>query len=171
RVRDVLVGHHVELSTPATAVVARTRGVYRVDVEADGVTTVLVRDGEVDAYLGEDRYRLGENRGARFVAYGEGDDEYEPVEVFDASYVEPDRWDQWESERAARVRNAVSYQYVDDDVYGVADLDHYGDWQRHEEYGPIWRPRQVASGWAPFSNGRWVWQDPWGWTWVDYEPW
>jgi hypothetical protein len=171
RLRSVPAGRHVELSTPATALVARARGIYRIDVAGDGQTTVLVRDGELDAYLGDDRYRLADGRGARFAAYAEGDDEGEPIDVFDASYIEPDDWDDWESRRAARIQNAVSYQYVDDDVYGVEDLDEYGDWHRHEEYGPIWRPRRVAAGWAPFTNGRWVWQDPWGWTWVDYEPW
>ncbi len=32
-------------------------------------------------------------------------------------------------------------------------------------------PRVVASGWAPYSTGRWAWVQPWGWTWVDDAPW
>ena len=29
----------------------------------------------------------------------------------------------------------------------------------------------MPPGWAPYSNGEWVWQDYYGWTWVDYDPW
>jgi hypothetical protein len=29
----------------------------------------------------------------------------------------------------------------------------------------------VASGWAPYTTGRWAWVAPWGWTWVDDAPW
>ena len=25
--------------------------------------------------------------------------------------------------------------------------------------------------WAPYRVGHWIWQDPWGWTWVSAEPW
>jgi len=171
RVRSVPANVHVELSTPTTALVARARGVYRVDVAQDGQTTVQVREGEVDAYVGDERYRLDEGRGARIVdaSYVTGD--APAFEAFDATVVAADPWDDWERARAGRLQSAASYQYVDDEVYGVADLDEYGSWDRHVEYGPIWRPTRVAAGWAPFTQGRWVWQDPWGWTWVDYEPW
>jgi uncharacterized protein DUF6600 len=29
----------------------------------------------------------------------------------------------------------------------------------------------VVVGWAPYRFGRWVWIEPWGWTWVDDAPW
>ena len=174
RVRSVPAGLHVEFSTPATALVARSRGVYRIDVTDDGKTTVLVREGEADAYLGDDRYRLEQGRGARIVdaSYVEGDPAgVAPFEAFDAREVPYDPWDEWERTRAGRIQNSASVKYVDDEVYGVADLDEYGSWSRNETYGPVWRPTHVEAGWAPFTQGRWVWQDPWGWTWVDYAPW
>lgn len=80
--------------------------------------------------------------------------------------------DEWERERARQIASAASYAYVDDDdVYGVAELDRWGTWTEHDTYGSIWRPTIVSTGWAPFTSGRWVWQDPWGWTWVEYQPW
>ena len=39
------------------------------------------------------------------------------------------------------------------------------------DYGEIWVPRGVAVGWAPYRYGHWVWIAPWGWTWVEAEPW
>ena len=35
----------------------------------------------------------------------------------------------------------------------------------------MWVPSGVAAGWAPYTYGHWVWISPWGWTWVDDEPW
>ena len=39
------------------------------------------------------------------------------------------------------------------------------------DYGPVWTPVGVAPGWAPYRFGHWVWVAPWGWTWVENEPW
>jgi hypothetical protein len=39
------------------------------------------------------------------------------------------------------------------------------------EYGVVWVPRAVPVGWAPYRFGHWVWISPWGWTWVEDEPW
>ena len=35
----------------------------------------------------------------------------------------------------------------------------------------MWYPNSVEVGWAPYSDGYWSYVGPWGWTWVDYEPW
>ena len=29
----------------------------------------------------------------------------------------------------------------------------------------------MDAGWAPYRQGRWVWEDWYGWTWVSYDPW
>ena len=65
----------------------------------------------------------------------------------------------------------VSARYVPAGVTGWQDLDRHGDWVGHPEFGRVWQPRQVAPGWAPFHDGRWVWVSPWGWTWIDAAPW
>jgi len=54
---------------------------------------------------------------------------------------------------------------------GAEDLGRYGAWQTSAEYGDIWYPQQVGSGWVPFSDGAWEWREPWGWTWMDAAPW
>jgi hypothetical protein len=54
---------------------------------------------------------------------------------------------------------------------GYEDLDAYGAWREMPEYGWCWAPARVAVGWAPYRFGHWVWIAPWGWTWVDDEPW
>jgi hypothetical protein len=54
---------------------------------------------------------------------------------------------------------------------GYEDLDRHGRWESHPEYGPLWMPTTVVSGWAPYRYGHWTWISPWGWTWVDDAPW
>jgi hypothetical protein len=54
---------------------------------------------------------------------------------------------------------------------GYEDLDDYGIWRQTADYGAVWIPRGRVVNWAPYRDGRWVWIDPWGWTWVDNAPW
>lgn len=35
----------------------------------------------------------------------------------------------------------------------------------------MWVPNSVSADWAPYREGHWAWQDPWGWTWIDDAPW
>lgn len=65
----------------------------------------------------------------------------------------------------------ASRRYVSPEMTGAEDLDRYGRWDTHPEYGAVWTPTVVVSGWAPYRHGRWVWVRPWGWTWVDEAPW
>ena len=50
-------------------------------------------------------------------------------------------------------------------------LDRHGSWRTVDSYGSIWVPRTVASGWTPYSTGRWIWDPSYGWTWLDDAPW
>src|SRR5215470_1540186 len=61
--------------------------------------------------------------------------------------------------------------YVSPDMTGAADLSGYGNWNTDPQYGAIWYPRGVPADWAPYTYGHWAWVSPWGWTWIDDEPW
>jgi hypothetical protein len=53
---------------------------------------------------------------------------------------------------------------------GGEDLAAYGTWTDSPQYGQVWYP-QVAPDWVPYREGRWSYVAPWGWTWVDSDPW
>ncbi len=87
--------------------------------------------------------------------------------------VEPARnaFTAWNDERDRAIDRPVAVRYVSPEMTGAEDLDRYGAWEQTPDYGPIWTPRAVPVGWAPYSAGHWAWVRPWGWTWVDEAPW
>ena len=72
---------------------------------------------------------------------------------------------------AAAIASTVSEEYVSSEMTGVEELDRNGRWEQAPEYGNVWIPTQVAPGWEPYRDGRWVWTRNWGWSWVDDLPW
>jgi hypothetical protein len=62
-------------------------------------------------------------------------------------------------------------QYLSAGMTGYEDLNAYGDWINDGSYGQVWAPRAVPAGWAPYRTGHWSYVQPWGWTWIDEQPW
>jgi len=54
-------------------------------------------------------------------------------------------------------------------TYFQRELSPYGAWVSTATYGELWHPTVVAAGWAPYTDGEWVWTEC-GWTWVSYDP-
>lgn len=44
-------------------------------------------------------------------------------------------------------------------------LEPHGQFRRHERFGEVWKPARVARDWRPYTVGRWVYTDDWGWYW------
>ncbi len=84
---------------------------------------------------------------------------------------EQDVWDRWNYARTEALVDTVSARYVPPTVSGVDDLDQHGNWRVVPEYGSVWVPEGVATDWAPYTTGRWVWDPRFGWSWVDTAPW
>jgi hypothetical protein len=62
-------------------------------------------------------------------------------------------------------------QYLSANMTGYEDLGSYGSWSNDPEYGQVWAPRAVVAGWEPYRTGQWSYVQPYGWTWVDEQPW
>src|SRR6266576_1196612 len=158
-------GDAFEVDTPNLAFTVERPGEYRFDVDPNGQTTNLtVREGEGEATGGGSNFHMDSGENANV----SGTDSL----TFDVGRSEgPDGFDDWSRSRDAREEHARSAQYVSRDVIGYEDLDEYGEWRSVPDYGSVWFPRHVATGWAPYRFGHWVWIAPWGWTWVEDEPW
>lgn len=165
RIRGFDNDDRFDIETPAGQISIEQPGGYRLDVDdRDEQTHVAVWSGQA-AVTG--RFGTGlvhSNEGAEL--YG-GD---EPaVEL--AAAGDTDDLDSWAEDRDAREDQSRAARYVSRDVVGYEELDDYGDWVVDPDYGAVWVPQSVGADWAPYRNGYWSWITPWGWTWIDSEPW
>ena len=159
----------VEVDTPNGAILVDQPGDIRVDsYPQDDTTVVTVSSGAVEVTGQNLDQQLGPNQSLRLAGSN-------PVYAVQVQLLPPDSLDQFDEQREHRRERASAYQYVSPDMIGAADLDDYGDWQPanqdNQGYGAVWYPRSVPAGWTPYSNGHWAWVAPWGWTWVEAEPW
>lgn len=60
---------------------------------------------------------------------------------------------------AAQERVEVSVEFRD-------ALTPHGKWQRHSRWGEVWVPANVGRDWRPYTRGRWVYTDDYGWYWT-----
>ena len=165
RVRRLYRGQSIEVATPTLAFTIERAGRYRIDVDpADQLTTIVVWEGAGTAWGDGANYPLQGGDNVRFF-----DTDLRDYEAYDLP--QADAFDRYCMERDRRLDRSPSLRFVGDDVIGYADLDEYGRWSSDANYGNVWYPSQVARDWAPYRDGHWVWQEPWGWTWVDNAPW
>ena len=164
-VRRLEGGDAFEVDTPSIAFTLERAGEYRVDVDpSGGSTTVTVRQGEGDATGAGSEYHMDTGDHATF----SGTDSL----TYDGGQAgPPDDFDQWCGSRDEREDRSASARYVSRDVDGYDDLDDNGEWRSVPDYGYVWFPTTVSVGWAPYRFGHWVFVAPWGWTWVEDEPW
>ncbi|HEY4052429.1 MAG TPA: DUF6600 domain-containing protein [Terriglobales bacterium] len=153
-----------EVDTPDQAFTVSKPGDYRFDVDPNADTTVItVWGGEGKSAASGTSITLHANEQVRFTGN----------QISGQVHAAPalDDFDRWASSRDQRMDHSQSARYVSPDVPGSEDLDEYGTWSESPDYGAVWQPRGVAVGWAPYRYGHWIWVSPWGWTWVEDEPW
>jgi Family of unknown function (DUF6600) len=154
-----------EIDTPNLAFSILRPGTYRINVNEAGDTTIVtVRGGEGEVTAGGQAYSVHASQTATFV----GTDQLN-ADVQDL-YGDDD-FDRWCGQRDRREDLSASARYVSPDVIGYEDLDEYGGWRPVPEYGTVWFPHVTVVGWAPYRYGHWVYIAPWGYTWVEDEPW
>jgi hypothetical protein len=167
RVRDLAPSESYEVDTPNLAFTIQSPGEYRVDTNTDGNRTVVtVRQGQGEVTGGGRSYTLETDQQAVFT----GTDKLE-YDLLDADAQPMNDFDRWGADMDHKEDHLASAAYVSPDVTGAQDLDTYGSWSDVPGYGHAWAPAGVAVGWAPYRFGHWVWITPWGWTWVEDEPW
>ncbi len=134
----------------------------RYNIAENGDSQILVRRGFMDVVQGDSVEHL--QRGDQIRITGPDARAFEKIN-------REDGFDQWCDLRDAMQAASISRNHISSRVAGYSDLDRNGEWIEIPEYGTVWRPTMVVKEWAPYRDGRWVWYDSCGWTWVSYEPW
>jgi hypothetical protein len=165
RVRHLDDEDHFEIDTPNSAFVVQRNGEYRVDVNSTGdETDVTIWHGRGEVTGGGASYDVVAGQRAVFGGTNELDHQI-------GQLPENDDFDNFAFGRDQQEDRSESANYISPEVTGYEDLDEYGQWHYVADYGPVWTPVGIAPGWAPYRVGHWVWVAPWGWTWVESEPW
>jgi len=159
-------GYSVEIDTANGVFTIEHAGYYRVDVESDGDIHFTTRRGGLAMMVPLGGIAIGIQPSEEIVVAGSTGPQ---VETYAAP--ELDRWDRWNYERTESLIDTQSDRYIPFGISGASDLDHYGSWRLVPDYGTVWMPNSVPSGWAPYSTGRWSWDPDYQWTWIDDEPW
>ena len=163
--RQLSPGDAWEIDTPNLALTLAKAGEYLITTDPNGTSTsIIVREGEGEVTGGGNSWEL--IPGQEYNFNGADQLAYDPQPAPDFTDFEV-----WSQTRDERENDSVSAQYVSRDVDGYYDLDQYGDWSEDPDNGEVWYPRGVAIDWVPYHVGHWVYIAPWGWTWVDEEPW
>ena len=162
--RTLPTGFSVEVDTPNAVFTIDHPGYYRVDVNGD--VHFVTRRGGRAMMVPAGGQAMSIHPSEEIVVQG-------GTVAQAKTYVAPelDQWDRWNYDRTEGLVDAVSERYLPSGIAGASDLDHYGSWRVVPEYGQVWVPQAVSSGWAPYSTGRWVWDPYYQWTWIDDAPW
>ena len=161
RVRNPEVLRGFEISTPQGLVRMQEAGRLRIDAGRRSDTTMVsVFDGVAVLDGGGSRLTVRSGRRAELGQYD-----------VRTGLATRDGFDDWAMLRDERDERSESIRYTTAEMTGYEDLDRNGTWQDDREYGPLWSPRRIPVGWAPYRDGQWTYLQPWGWTWVDNAPW
>ena len=166
RVRRLDDNETYEIDTPNLAFSVLRPGLYKISVnDAGDSTAIRIRSGQGEVTGGGAAYTVHANDSATFSGF-------DRLNANSENYGnEEDQFDNWAATRDRRSEHSNSARYVSADVVGYEDLDDHGSWRQTRDNGNVWFPRTSVPGWAPYHYGHWDYIEPWGYTWVDDEPW
>lgn len=165
RVREPEIAPEVSLETADGRFMPRGPGMFRVDrSERGSLAAAYVGELQFDSRDSALTLRPGQ-RAELWLDAGDRRTHYSWVGQANDDF---DRWARLDDERDWR---RAEQRPVSPEMTGGEDLDRYGRWDNHPEYGTVWYPTVVQTGWAPYRYGHWVYMNRWGWTWVDDAPW
>src|SRR5579864_185415 len=149
---DVMKGNELdaEIDTPNVSVHPLKEGRYRILVNSDSETQVIVRKGAADITTPQGSTRV--ESGNMITIDGTDNPQYQT-----ASAPGKDDWDKFNNDRDNLIGDAESWRHTDHYYTGSQDLDAYGRWEEIPDYGSVWVPA-AGPDWAPYRSGRWVWE-------------
>ncbi len=178
-VRDMdKAGGYFEIDAPKTTVAVEKSGSYRIDAGQAGdreLRVSLTGGGSGHVYSQSAGFTLKSGRSARVFLDGDNAGEWETADAAKLT----DDFEAWTAERDSLIEKQLASaqynKYYDEDIYGADDLNDNGEWIYTSTYGYVWRPYagsiNTYANWSPYRYGHWRWMGPYGWTWVNDEPW
>jgi hypothetical protein len=136
---------------------------FRADALADKATVAVTKGNlKLDGPSGEAKVDGNHTLTVNF----SGNDRYTLAKGIDPQPY--DTWNQQEGQFQSQYGTSSAHSFP---VYGLSDLNYYGDWYNAPGYGTLWQPYSMGYGWDPFTNGSWMWYPGFGYTFISGYPW
>jgi len=146
---------------------AGSRATFRLDNFDDGSTVENI-SGRITVLHQDETTRLEKGQSLSMKAGDESS-------VSLGRVPDQDEFDHWVSGQIDTVSTATAatMQYTNSPYYaaGFGSLYSYGSWSNCGGYGFGWRPFGAGYGWSPFTDGQWIWDPSFGWTFASFQPW
>ncbi len=83
-----------------------------------------------------------------------------------------DEWDRQQSEYHDHNASTTTASKLGSPyVYGMSDLNYYGNFMNVPGYGNVWQPFLTGANWSPFQDGGWAFYPGAGYNWVSGYQW
>jgi hypothetical protein len=156
----------IEILTSDATFYILDKGVYRINVQENKETEIMVFTGVVEA-SGEEGSVLVKSE--QRISLSEGRFLDKPKSF---TAVPDDAFDRFNESRSSEVFKQYDQRYLPAELEEYeTELADYGNWVYSPEFGYVWVPRGIGADWRPYYNGRWTWLSMAGWTWIPFEPW
>jgi hypothetical protein len=157
-------GGNVEIDTSRGAIRLLAPGDYDIEEGSSGEPLRLAVSGGAASFA-EDGNETHVAAGETMVLTGS-----DPIRVA-LEGAAPDAFVEWCRQRDYDESRLAAPYYISPYMTGFAELESAGSWKVTSQYGAVWIPDRIPEDWAPYRYGHWSWITPWGWTWIDDQPW
>lgn len=156
----------IEIHTADVSVYILDEGLYRINVRPNQETEIFVFNGLVEASGASGSVLIKE---AQMIEAINGQFSSSPVRFYATS---EDDFDFWSEYRDSLLRKRLAQTYLPDELSDFEnELQTSGEWTNMPPYGRVWVPGGISASWRPYYDGRWIWMQTCGWTWLPYESW
>jgi hypothetical protein len=157
----------IEIQTPDCGIFLLDKGMYRVNMDREGRTEVIVVEGTAEVAGRESSRTLRDNQE---IVMERGEVGERPF-YFNAQEKDDfDRWNEGQNREQGYARyNTSRYLQSGYEDYEY-EMSRAGRWSYMSEFNSYgWTPYYANSDWRPYSNGRWVWNPYYGYVWSSYD--
>jgi hypothetical protein len=157
----------IEVQTPDCGVFLLDKGIYRVNLDPEGRTEVIVLEGIAEVAGSDSSRNVRENQ---MIVMVRGEVDERPF-YFNASAKDDfDRWNEAQNRELGYARFSPS-RYLQSGYEDYEyEMSHAGRWSYMSEFNCYgWIPYYANSDWRPYDNGRWIWNPYYGYVWTSYD--
>jgi hypothetical protein len=157
----------IEVQTPDCGIFLLDKGVYRINLNPEGRTEVIVLEGIAEVAGSESSRNVRENQ---MIVMARGEVDERPFYFSASAKDDFDRWNDAQNRELGYARFGTS-RYLQSGYEDYEyEMSRAGRWSYMPDFNSYaWIPYYANSDWRPYDNGRWIWNPYYGYVWTSYD--